>query len=144
MPEEPLAASGSKAGRVRILLVEDEETLAEIEQTHLELCGHRVEIARDGEAALHAIQSQEFDFIFCDLTLPGNLDGYAVASAIRDDPAYSRLVIVALTAHRPEDVTDSPRGGAFHAVLTKPLSTEDLSAVVQLLPERRRPERGED
>jgi CheY-like chemotaxis protein len=123
----------STSRSLSILLVEDDEALAEVQQAHLQLCGHQVEVARDGEGALRAAGRTRFDLILCDVTLPGDTDGYAVAEAVRSDPALVGPFVVALTAHLLEDVQKSPRCISFDAVLTKPLRTDELGCLIERL-----------
>lgn len=55
----------------RILIVEDEESIADLERDYLELSGFQVEVANDGETGLNKALKGEFDLIILDLILPG-------------------------------------------------------------------------
>ena len=55
----------------RILIVEDEESIADLERDYLELSGFQVEVANDGETGLNKAMKEEFDLIILDLMLPG-------------------------------------------------------------------------
>ena len=55
----------------KILIVEDEESIAELEKDYLELSGFEVEIENDGEAGLKRSISEEFDLFILDLMLRG-------------------------------------------------------------------------
>ena len=66
----------------RILIVEDEESIADLEKDYLELSGFEVEVANDGETGLRRGLAVEFDLIILDLMLPG-IDGYQVCREIR-------------------------------------------------------------
>ena len=66
----------------RILIVEDEESIADLEKDYLELSGFEVEVANDGEIGLKKGLEGEFDLIILDLMLPG-IDGYQVCREIR-------------------------------------------------------------
>ena len=57
----------------RILIVEDEESIADLERDYLELSGFQVEVANDGETGLNKAMKEEFDLIILDLMLPGHL-----------------------------------------------------------------------
>ena len=56
----------------RILIVEDEESIADLEKDYLELSGFEVEVANDGETGLRRGLAVEFDLIILDLMLPGS------------------------------------------------------------------------
>ena len=59
----------------RILIIEDEESIAELEKDYLELSGFEVEIENDGADGLERALSEDFDLIILDLMLPG-MDGF--------------------------------------------------------------------
>ena len=65
----------------KILIVEDEESIAELEKDYLELSGFEVEIENDGEAGLKRAISEEFDLFILDLMLPG-VDGFEICKTI--------------------------------------------------------------
>lgn len=56
----------------RILIVEDEETIADLERDYLELSGFEVEVANDGETGLEKALTDQFDLVILDLMLPGS------------------------------------------------------------------------
>ena len=96
----------------RILVVEDEQHIADGLRFNLEAEGHEVAIASDGEGALALVldDSQTFDVIVLDVMLPGR-DGFFVASALRSAGQY--VPILMLTARgRPEDVLKGFEAGA--------------------------------
>ena len=55
----------------RILIIEDEESIAELEKDYLELSGFEVEIENDGETGLSKALAEEYDLFILDLMLPG-------------------------------------------------------------------------
>ena len=59
----------------RILIVEDDESIAELEKDYLELSGFDVEIANQGDAGLKRALEENFDLIILDIVLPG-IDGF--------------------------------------------------------------------
>ena len=66
----------------RILIVEDEESIADLEKDYLELSNFEVEVANDGETGLNKGLNGEFDLIILDLMLPG-VDGFEICRQIR-------------------------------------------------------------
>lgn len=121
----------------RILLVEDEEHIANGLRFNFEAEGHEVVVARDGEGALALLveDRQPFDAVVLDVMLPGK-DGFQVASEVR---AAGRFVpILMLTARgRPEDVLRGFAAGADD-YLPKPFELAILMARLQGLLRRRR------
>ena len=66
----------------RILIVEDEETIADLERDYLELSGFEVEVANDGETGLEKALTDQFDLVILDLMLPG-VDGFEICREVR-------------------------------------------------------------
>lgn len=87
---------------MKILIVEDEQHIADGLRFNLEAEGYEAEIANDGETALDVLTNSKFDAIVLDVMLPG-VDGFQVARTIRDRKDYTPILM--LTARgRPEDV----------------------------------------
>jgi two-component system, OmpR family, alkaline phosphatase synthesis response regulator PhoP len=110
-----------------VLIVEDEQHLANGLRFNLEAEGYQVEIAGDGETALTAIKAQpeRFDVIVLDVMLPG-IDGFTVVSELRKSGLF--LPVLILTARgRPEDVLHGFEAGADD-YLPKPFELSILLA----------------
>jgi DNA-binding response OmpR family regulator len=106
-----------------ILVVDDEPDIRHLVQLNLELDGHRVLTAGNGNEALAAIQAEVPDVMLLDLQMP-ELDGWAVLQAIKDagDVDINRIPVLMLTAYDTAD--NRVRGGIEGALryLTKPFS----------------------
>ena len=63
----------------KILIVEDEETIADLEKDYLELSGFEVEVANDGDSGLEKALQEEYDLLILDLMLPG-VDGFEICN----------------------------------------------------------------
>lgn len=113
----------------RILLVEDEKTLAKALKFSLEKEGFRVDVAYDGEEALQVFSRNEPDLIILDLMLP-KIDGFEVCREIR---RKSDLPVIMLTA-RDEDI-DKILGLELGAddYMTKPFNTRELLARIRAI-----------
>jgi DNA-binding response OmpR family regulator len=87
---------------MKILIVEDEQHIADGLRFNLEAEGYEAEVVGDGEKALEVLAGTNFDAIVLDVMLPG-VDGFTVARTIRDRRNYTPILM--LTARgRPEDV----------------------------------------
>lgn len=87
---------------MKILIVEDEQHIADGLRFNLEAEGYEAEIAVDGEAALDALRAARFDAVVLDVMLPG-IDGFSVARSMRTAADFTPILM--LTARgRPEDV----------------------------------------
>ena len=72
----------------KILIVEDEEAIADLEKDYLELSGFEVEIEHDGSRGLERALNEEFDLYVLDLMLPG-VDGFEICKRIREVKKYA-------------------------------------------------------
>ena len=111
----------------KILIVEDEESIAELEKDYLELSGFEVEIENDGEAGLKRAISEEFDLFILDLMLPG-VDGFEICKKIRETKNTPIIMISA-----KKDDIDKIRGLGLGAddYVTKPFSASEMVARVK-------------
>jgi two-component system, OmpR family, alkaline phosphatase synthesis response regulator PhoP len=120
---------------IRILLVEDEQTLAETIKLNLELEGYKVVHAADGKKALKVFKNERFNLVILDIMLP-EMDGFTVCEAIRLE--HSEIPILMLTAKNSSaDRINGLRKGADD-YLTKPFNLEELLLRVQNLIRRTR------
>ena len=74
----------------KILIIEDEEAIADLEKDYLELSGFEVEIEGRGDSGLTRALSEEFDLIILDLMLPG-VDGFEICRNIREEKIFRSL-----------------------------------------------------
>ena len=78
----------------RILIIEDDRSIAEIEKDYLEMSGYFVSVAYDGETGLKRIQSEKFDLVILDIMLPGR-DGFSILSSLPEDKDFPIIVVSA-------------------------------------------------
>ncbi len=110
-----------------ILVVDDEEPIAEILRFQLEKAGYQVSVAEDGDQAVHFVEHTPVDLILLDLMLPKK-DGFEVCKEIRQ---FSTIPIIMLTARDAE--LDKVLGLELGAddYVTKPFSSRELLARVK-------------
>ena len=111
----------------RILLIEDEEAIADLERDYLEINGYNVEIEHDGTRGLNRALLEDFDMYILDLMLPGT-DGFEICREIRKTKNTPILMVSA----KKEDI-DKIRGLGLGAddYITKPFSPSELVARVK-------------
>ena len=116
----------------RVLVVDDEPDIVLFTQVNLELNGHEVITAADGEQAMAAVEAERPDAMILDVMMP-HLDGWGVLERLKahDDAAIRTIPVVMLTALGTDH--DQARGGIEGAVryLTKPLTPDDLVAALE-------------
>jgi len=98
---------------VKVLLVEDDPTVAQMYKLKLELDGYRVDVASDGVMALEMAHSSLPDIVFLDIRLP-KLDGIAVLEALRSDPETEPLPVVILSNFNEKELVE--RGARLGAL----------------------------
>lgn len=111
----------------KILIIEDEESIAELEKDYLELSGFEVEIDNDGESGLMKALQGEYDLFVLDLMLPG-VDGFEICRKVRE---VKNTPIIMVSAKK-EDI-DKIRGLGLGAddYITKPFSPSEMVARVK-------------
>ena len=111
----------------RILIVEDEQSIAELQRDYLEINGFTVDIENSGDTGLKRAISEDYDLIVLDLMLPV-VDGFEICRQVRADKDTPILIVSA----RKEDI-DKIRGLGLGAddYITKPFSPSELVARVK-------------
>ena len=109
----------------RVLVVDDEPNIVTSIEFLMKRAGFSVDIARDGNQALAALEGLPPDVILLDVMMPG-LDGYEVCQQIRQDARYAHTKIVMLTARGRERERQMGIDAGADAYVTKPFSTRDL------------------
>jgi CheY-like chemotaxis protein len=121
-PELPALAAGKN---LRILVVEDNQDSADSLRKLLELCGYSVTVAYSSQEGLEAARNTRPDIVLCDIGLPDS-DGYALAVALRSNPATARARLIAVTAYGGEQDLQRSREAGFQLHLVKPVKPESL------------------
>lgn len=112
----------------KILIIEDEEAIAMIEQDYLELSNFETEVVGDGTSALQKLSDNSYDLILLDLMLPGGMSGYDVCKKIRGQVDIPIIMVTAKT-----ESLDKVLGLELGAddYLTKPFDPAELVARVK-------------
>ena len=111
----------------KILIIEDEEAIADLEKDYLELSDFEVTIENTGDGGLQTALTGDFDLIILDLMLPG-VDGFEVCKQIREE----KNVPIIMVSAKKDDI-DKIRGLGLGAddYMTKPFSPSELVARVK-------------
>ncbi len=114
----------------RILVVDDNVRLARTLASYLEMEGHQVDQAYDGEGALSAAGSRVPDVVVLDINMP-SLDGFAVCRTIRTTSPATSVIIVSGRGGEDDARRAAEAGAAVH--LTKPISLLELQSSIRRL-----------
>lgn len=126
---EAVAAASAAPATRRILVADDNPDIADTIAELLELDGHEVRVAYDGQQALTLFQSYGPEIVISDIGMPG-LTGHQLAGAIRATPAGQAVRLIAMTGWgQPQDQAEALAAGFDHH-LTKPADMRTLYALV--------------
>lgn len=112
----------------RILVVEDEEAIADGIRLNLQRKHHAVSIAHDGREALERVRAERFDLVILDVRLP-EVDGFEVCQQLRRDGNFTPILMLTARA-QPDDIVYGLKLGADDYV-TKPFDLAELLARVE-------------
>lgn len=115
---------------VKVLVIDDSNTIRRSAEIFLKQAGHEVQLAEDGFDALSKISDSLPDLIFCDILMP-RLDGYQTCAIIKRNPRFSSVPVIMLSSK--DGVFDKARGRMVGSqdYLTKPFSKDQLLKVVR-------------
>ncbi|MET0089563.1 MAG: response regulator [Candidatus Thiodiazotropha sp.] len=113
-----------------VLLVEDNPINQQVAQEILQLMGLQVSIAGDGYQALALLQERSFDLVLMDIQMPG-MDGYETVRRIRAQARFSRLPVIAMTAHAMSGDREKCLEAGMNDHIAKPIEPNRLHATLQ-------------
>src|ERR1700742_3867071 len=114
---------------VRVLVIDDSNTIRRSAEIFLRQGGHEVVLAEDGFDALAKVNDHTPDLIFCDILMP-RLDGYQTCAIIKRNPRFTAVPVIMLSSK--DGVFDKARGRMVGSedYLTKPFTKEQLLRAV--------------
>jgi two-component system CheB/CheR fusion protein len=119
----------SQGNSRRILLIDDNVDLTTTMSALLRLGGHEVAVCCDGPSGIEAASEQVPEVILIDIGLPG-MNGYEVASRLRQTPQFDRTMLVAVTGYGQADDRRRAREAGFDHHLVKPVFFEALQQLL--------------
>jgi CheY-like chemotaxis protein len=132
-PKPPESTSPSVGHSLGVLVIEDHQDVAESLRIVLELFGYRVTVSYTGPAGLEAFHQVRPDVVLCDIGLPGGMDGYAVARALREAQGGRPLHLIAVSGYGQEEDQRRALQAGFDRHLTKPIDPKQLRQILEAL-----------
>jgi len=129
-PDGGNGQTGKAAFCWRILIVDDNRDSAESLAMLLQLLGHEVRVAYDGETGLSVAQQFSPDIVLLDIGLP-RLSGLETAQRIRHDLGLLDALLIAMTGYGQEEDKRRSREAGFNAHLVKPVDLSELKAILE-------------
>jgi two-component system, chemotaxis family, CheB/CheR fusion protein len=118
--------SADGGGALRVLVVDDNLDAAETLMMLLEMMGHDVKMANDGQEAIAVATREQPRVVLLDIGMPG-MNGYDVARALREQPETRDVVLVAMTGWGQEEDMKRTKEAGFNHHLVKPVEPSVLS-----------------
>ncbi len=122
--------AGNGASCRRIVIIEDNADAAFTLAHLLRRRGHEVFTAAHGAEGIALVQTHRAEVLLCDIGLPGELDGYAVARAVRSVIPPLPILMIALTGYGREQDQQRANEAGFTYHLTKPIAFEELDSLL--------------
>jgi two-component system cell cycle response regulator DivK len=108
-----------------VLIAEDNITNRELLRELLEIRGYRVTEACDGEETLAVVEQAPPDILLLDIGMP-LLDGFGVVRRLRENPRFTALPVVAVTAYAMQGDREKIMDSGFDGYLSKPVDSKSL------------------
>ncbi|QEP44307.1 response regulator [Ectothiorhodospiraceae bacterium BW-2] len=122
---DTLDQSRAKLAGAHLLVAEDNPMNQEILTSFMHQIGVRVTLVNNGQEALQQLQQQSFDGVLMDCMMPV-MDGYEAAAAIRQQPQFEQLPVIAVTANAMEQDIQRALAAGMNAQLSKPYDPAQL------------------
>jgi twitching motility two-component system response regulator PilG len=122
--------SAANSGGVKVLVIDDSNTIRRSAEIFLKQGGHQVLLAEDGFDALSKVNDHEPDLIFCDILMP-RLDGYQTCAIIKRNVKFANVPVIMLSSK--DGLFDKARGRMVGSqdYLTKPFTKDQLLQAVE-------------
>lgn len=124
-----LGEAVDQVGPLSILLVEDNQVNQLVASSLLKKLGHQVDHAENGQRAIEALQNKDYDLVLMDCQMPV-MDGYEATRAIRQNPTWQTLPVIAVTANVMQGDREDCLASGMNDYITKPYNREELKAVI--------------
>ncbi|MGV3741345.1 MAG: response regulator [Burkholderiaceae bacterium] len=125
------AAPARQPGKPRVLVIEDNRDFSILFSDMLKIMGCETEVSYTAEAGLDYARRAKPDMIFCDLSLPGNMDGFAFAAAVCQMPELQHIPLIAVSGRTAAEDQERALAAGFHRVFPKPVKFGHVSKALE-------------
>jgi PAS domain S-box-containing protein len=137
----PIETATPQAHTSRVLVVDDNKDAADMLAMMLQMFGHKVQTAYDGQTALETAAEYQPDFVLLDIGLP-DMNGYEVARRLRQQPGTKDVLLIAMTGYGQDSDRQQSQEAGFDHHLVKPVEPQKLQDLLETLAKKPRPETG--
>ncbi len=125
----PIEETPAPVKGLHVLLVEDNQVNQLVASSLLRKLGHSVDLAENGKQALEALEERNYDMVLMDCQMPV-MDGYEATRKIRENPAWKRLPVIAVTANVMQGDREDCLASGMNDYITKPYNRNELKAAI--------------
>jgi CheY-like chemotaxis protein len=122
----PTNAADAPQSPRRVLAIEDNEDFAQLFRHILEIMGCELDVASDARTGLEIAHKAPPSLIFCDLRLPGEMDGFDFARALRADQGLQHIPLVGVSGYSGPEYREQAITAGFDRLLPKPVKFADI------------------
>lgn len=122
-----------------MLAVEDNQDFAQILRYLLEAMGYDLAVAFDARSGLELAKKVVPHMIFCDIGLPGDMNGFDFARAIRADTTLAHIPLIAVSGYTSQDDKARATSAGFDRVFPKPVKFSDINEALTTFSNGKRP-----
>jgi len=131
LPAEDVSTVGSESVR-SVLVIDDVSDVTDMLSVLLTHAGYEVSVASSAQEALVLAQRRQFDMIISDIGMP-EMNGYELATALRSEPGYEVVPMVAVTGFSMFDDRNRSLTAGFNAHVTKPIDPRKFLDLIEQL-----------
>jgi CheY-like chemotaxis protein len=129
-PPNPNENPSGQQPSLSVLVIEDNQDLAKLFCDLLEVMGCATEMAFNARHGIEAARRLMPDLVFCDLRLPGEKNGFDLASELSADPALSAIPLIAVTGYNDAEEHQRALKAGFRQVFEKPVKFAQIMEVL--------------
>lgn len=116
---------------MNVLVIEDNRDIARILADILKIKGCETAVAFTARSGLEIAEQNRPDLIFCDIALPGDMDGHEFARSLRANPELSGIPLVAVSGYSTDEDRRQALDSGFDMVFPKPVKFADLTIALE-------------
>jgi CheY-like chemotaxis protein len=124
--------------RMRVLVIEDNRDFSQLFRDMLQIMGCDPDAASTGRSGLEIAKKTLPDMIFCDIGLPGDMNGFDFACAVRADEALAHIPLIAVSGYTRDQDREHAASAGFDRVFPKPVKFADINEALETFSKRKR------
>lgn len=121
-----------------ILVIEDNKDIAQILSDMLQIMGNKPHVASNARTGLDMARNIMPELIFCDIGLPGDMNGFDLARAVRSEPDLAHIPLIAVSGYTSDETKEQAISAGFDRIFPKPIRFSDIHEAVNTFAGRKK------